>query len=207
MSVDLLEEFEDPPPGEELGEWEELTNPRDGSLYYHNRLTGVTQWDPPLWVDARDAVSGRMYWYNSQSRKTVWERPPDFVPIIRESRVEVPPGDIVDHAPTAGGGGAGTLAVVEVRGGVLAAAAVAAAPEENYDDDFEDAAGEHVEAIVGHRMKGGHRQYMVHWFGSSPEDDEWFYRRDLIAGAVRTCACAVCACACVRACVCVCLCG
>lgn len=155
-----LEDFDDELPAEELGEWEEITNPTDGSLYYHNRVTRVTQWDPPLWVDSVDAVSGRPFWFNAHTRQTVWERPHDFVPIIREARVEVPPGDIVDHA--GGGGGAGEHAPsAAVAADADARVGGLVQPEEDYDDDFEDAAGEHVEAIVGHRMKGGHRQYMV----------------------------------------------
>lgn len=34
--------------------------------------------------------------------------------------------------------------------------------------------------IVNFRTKNRRRQYLVHWRGTAPEEDEWFKRRDLM---------------------------
>jgi RING finger protein 113A len=54
----------------------------EGKLYYHNDLTGLTQWDAPEvgldencpWVAVADA-SGNTYYFNEKTNETTWDKP------------------------------------------------------------------------------------------------------------------------------------
>jgi len=62
----------------------------DHHRYYFNNITGVSMWDPPEWVDDVDPASGAVYYVHAQTGETQWERPFDFVPIVREEVYSTP---------------------------------------------------------------------------------------------------------------------
>ncbi|CAN0079544.1 unnamed protein product [Pylaiella littoralis] len=64
--------------------WNELKD-EDGSVYYFNATSGISQWEPPLWLDEIDPTTGAVYYVNSYTGDPQWERPEDFVPIVREN--------------------------------------------------------------------------------------------------------------------------
>eukprot|EP00752_Nemacystus_decipiens_P007825 g6990.t1 len=70
--------------GEEGECWHELKD-EDGSVYYFNAVTGISQWEPPVWIDEIDPTTGAVYYVNSYTGDPQWERPEDFVPIVREN--------------------------------------------------------------------------------------------------------------------------
>ena len=62
----------------------------DNRLYYFNCYTGVSMWEPPEWTDSVDPASGAVYYTHSETGETQWERPFDFVPIVREELYSTP---------------------------------------------------------------------------------------------------------------------
>eukprot|EP00903_Cladosiphon_okamuranus_P014500 g13450.t1 len=70
--------------GDEGECWHELKD-EDGSVYYFNAASGMSQWEPPLWLDEIDPTTGAVYYVNSHTGDPQWERPEDFVPIVREN--------------------------------------------------------------------------------------------------------------------------
>lgn len=36
-----------------------------GTVYYFNAATGMSQWEPPLWLDEIDPTTGAVYYVNS----------------------------------------------------------------------------------------------------------------------------------------------
>ena len=84
-----------PPPS--VTEWLELRDPASDRIYYHNRVTGKSQWDKPagfdvavevaaeeersrgtFWIEVND-TRGRTYYYDLFTRTTRWDKPPTFV--------------------------------------------------------------------------------------------------------------------------------
>jgi hypothetical protein len=75
-----------------FGDWEELKEEESGKIFFYNKATGVSQWNPPAefseqgdhiktlgdWEELKDETSGKMYFYNKATGVTQWEMPEDF---------------------------------------------------------------------------------------------------------------------------------
>jgi hypothetical protein len=48
-------------------------------------VTGESQWALPLWLDEIDPDSGATYYVCSTTGDAQWDRPPGFVPVVREN--------------------------------------------------------------------------------------------------------------------------
>ena len=57
----------------------------------------------PAWVDEVDSASGAVFYVNSESGETQWERPIGFVPVVRYLRPR--DGDGSDQGEVGGTGG------------------------------------------------------------------------------------------------------
>ena len=83
--------------------WQQVTDPASGKPYWHNVVTGSTQWEAPAdsgaapsdsapdsapageeaakssgpdeWLEARDPASGALYYYNPARGETRWDAP------------------------------------------------------------------------------------------------------------------------------------
>ncbi|CBJ26985.1 Heat shock protein 40 like protein/ DnaJ domain containing protein [Ectocarpus siliculosus] len=64
--------------------WHELKD-EDGSVYYFNATSGMSQWEPPMWLDEIDPTTGAVYYVNTFTGDPQWERPEEFIPIVREN--------------------------------------------------------------------------------------------------------------------------
>ena len=51
---------------------------------------GALPQPPPEWTDSVDPASGAVYYTHSETGETQWERPFDFVPIVREELYSTP---------------------------------------------------------------------------------------------------------------------
>ncbi|XP_063816223.1 rho GTPase-activating protein 39-like isoform X1 [Pseudophryne corroboree] len=82
-------------------DWVEIIEPRSHERMYVNLTTGECGWDPPpdvnvrqsdenQWWELYDQQSGRFYYYNALSRRTVWHRPQqcDIVPLAKLQAVK-----------------------------------------------------------------------------------------------------------------------
>ena len=71
-------------------EWSKELDHKSGDYFYHNTMTGETQWDEPsdwqtssiaedhkdgVWEEILDEVSGDTYFYNKSTGETQWEAP------------------------------------------------------------------------------------------------------------------------------------
>ena len=71
-----------------VDEWTEEIDPATNVIYYYNRNTGESQWEPPEWVEEIDPASGAAY-YRKLDKKSglellsTWSRPMKFARIIR----------------------------------------------------------------------------------------------------------------------------
>mmetsp|Transcript_69265 Transcript_69265/g.193799 ORF Transcript_69265/g.193799 Transcript_69265/m.193799 type:complete len:166 (+) Transcript_69265:231-728(+) len=66
-----------------------------GDLYYFNSGTGVSDWNPPEWIDSVDPQSGAVYYENTITGETRWEVPFDFIPVVREEAYSTPEAQFV----------------------------------------------------------------------------------------------------------------
>ena len=83
------------------GSWEEHIDPGTNKIYYHNKITSVSQWDKPQgynfqnainpihtvtsiprrvsnsdqWEEHLDKNSGKIYYHNKRTNITQWEKP------------------------------------------------------------------------------------------------------------------------------------
>ena len=97
---------EDEDSDEDEGEWTELADPDTGAKYWYNALTGETTWDEPAavkraaeaaagaaagaagndgdattagpWIEVVDDDSGDVYYVNTETQESSWEKPADF---------------------------------------------------------------------------------------------------------------------------------
>ena len=94
------------PQGQQMASpWKECTDANQGNkVYYHNAKTGASVWEKPAdfdqkasapptpappantqahlpspWKEFKDP-SGKPYYYNEQTKLTVWDKPADFAP-------------------------------------------------------------------------------------------------------------------------------
>lgn len=58
-------------------------------------LTGVSQWDPPIWLNEIDPFSGAVYYRNTLTGVTQWEKPDGFIPVVREEVYSTPEAEFV----------------------------------------------------------------------------------------------------------------
>ncbi|KRY31966.1 Rho GTPase-activating protein 39 [Trichinella spiralis] len=77
-------------------EWVEIVEPQTREHMYANLITGECAWDPPpgarikkthenQWWELYDQNTGRFYYYNASTQKTVWQRPYncDIIPLAK----------------------------------------------------------------------------------------------------------------------------
>jgi hypothetical protein len=57
----------------------------------------VSQWEQPPWFDEIDPASGAVYYRNSATGATQWERPEDFIPVIRAELYSTPEAEFVKN--------------------------------------------------------------------------------------------------------------
>merc|ERR1712012_808684 len=63
--------------------WAAVRSRSTGRIYYANRQTGETQWDPPLypigpeWTAEHSPQTGAVFYVNRRTGKSQWERPVD----------------------------------------------------------------------------------------------------------------------------------
>jgi len=55
---------------------------------------------PPFWREAKSA-NGRIYYYNTQTRQTTWQRPVDIPPPPLDEDIPAPPTEVYKSAPVA----------------------------------------------------------------------------------------------------------
>ncbi|DAZ95959.1 TPA: hypothetical protein N0F65_009260 [Lagenidium giganteum] len=94
--------------------WSEHFTPQ-GVRYFYNALTGVSTYDPPtsavaaavaqqaktepkpgVWMEYKDEASGQMYYYNTETKATVWDQPEEFR--MQKARSEVEKMQVVTSA-------------------------------------------------------------------------------------------------------------
>jgi len=68
-------------------DWQEVTDPGTGRVYFYNTATQETSWTDPRkmsvcgddgasdWQEVTDPASGRVYFYNTATKETSWEDP------------------------------------------------------------------------------------------------------------------------------------
>ena len=66
-----------------------MVDPSSGLPYWMHAHTGVSQWEPPKWVDQMDLQTGRIYYVNNNSGIAQWEIPADFEVIVRHRHGQV----------------------------------------------------------------------------------------------------------------------
>lgn len=70
-----------------MSDWQEVTDPSTGTVYYYNAVTQETSWTNPAaaaaategagssWQEVVDPTSGDKYYFNPLTQETSWERP------------------------------------------------------------------------------------------------------------------------------------
>ena len=124
----------------------------------------VSEVQPP-WVQYSDD-GDHPYYFNNDTGESSWENPMDMVfrakfeTLRAEETSETPRSTYttprLDDDGGAGGGGFGGAS--EEDGG----------------------GGEAIEGIIEHRITEGVVSFKVHWRNTGAEEDEWFYREDLL---------------------------
>ena len=54
--------------------------------YWLHASTGVSQWEPPEWLDQLDPESGCIYYVHNSTGESTWDRPEGFEVIARQHR-------------------------------------------------------------------------------------------------------------------------
>ena len=69
--------------------WVTLVDPVSGQAYYYSRLSGESRWSPPSWIDYYDADARCVYYVNTASNASAWDRPDGFLDEAEETGAEV----------------------------------------------------------------------------------------------------------------------
>ncbi|CAM9122321.1 unnamed protein product [Scytosiphon promiscuus] len=69
--------------------WEELEEAGTGRRYYFSSASHTSQWYPPVWMDYMDMKEKCVYYFNTRTKESRWDRPKDFVAIAADNN---PPG-------------------------------------------------------------------------------------------------------------------
>ena len=137
--------------------------PRDERFLWLAEEALVSEVQPP-WVQYSDD-GDHPYYFNNDTGESSWENPMDMVfrakfeTLRAEETSETPRSTYTtprldDDGGAGGGGGGGS----EEDGG----------------------GGEAIEGIIEHRITEGVVSFKVHWRNTGAEEDEWFYREDLL---------------------------